>query len=94
MKSYVSIQSPHICQRNRVTAPTWSLHLVFLLAVAITADVVEGEEEVVFLVELCRQLYLYLKVRQTHSWGLRFFTLRKLCSGRDACRGFKRHEKQ
>ena len=39
---------------------TRGLHLVLLLVVALTADVVEGEEEVVLLVELDGQLNLDL----------------------------------
>ena len=39
---------------------TRRLHLVLLLVVALTADVVEGEEQVVLLVELDGQLHLDL----------------------------------
>lgn len=44
--------------------PTWSLHQVFLLAVAVTANMIEGEEKVMLLMQLSRQLYLYLKARK------------------------------
>jgi len=40
---------------------TGGLHLVLLLAVALAADVVEGEQQVVLLVELNGQLDLDLK---------------------------------
>lgn len=43
---------------------TRSLHQVFLLAVAVAANVIEGEEKVMLLVQLSRQLYLYLKARK------------------------------
>lgn len=51
--------------------PTWRLHQVFLLAVAVAAHVIEGEEKVMLLIQLSRQLYLYLKARKknTDSWG-------------------------
>lgn len=42
---------------------TWRLHQVFLLAVAVAADVVEGEEEVMLLMQLSRQLQLDLRRR-------------------------------
>lgn len=43
---------------------TRRLHQVFLLAVAVAADVVEGEEEVMLLVQLSRQLQLDLRRRR------------------------------
>ena len=56
---------------------TRGLHLVLLLVVALTADVVEGEEEVVLLVELDGQLNLDLKPRDTfiHSQHTHTHTL-------------------
>lgn len=49
---------------------TRRLHHVFLLAVAVAADVVEGEEEVVPFVQLSRQLQLDLRRRpQTQREG-------------------------
>lgn len=49
---------------GRVPQHTRSLHQVFLLAVAVAANVTEGEEKVMLLVQLSRQLYLYLKARK------------------------------
>lgn len=40
---------------------TWTLNRVLLLAVAVTADVIEGEQEVVLLMQLGGQLYLDLE---------------------------------
>lgn len=56
---------------GRVLQHTRSLHQVFLLAVVVAANVIEGEEKVMLLVQLSRQLYLYLKARKkkTDSWG-------------------------
>ncbi len=51
-------------RRERALQPTRSLHQVFLLAVAVAADVMEGEEKVMLLMQLSRQLYLYLKARR------------------------------
>lgn len=47
---------------------TWALDWVLLLAVAVTADVIEGEQEVVLLMQLGGQLYLYLE--RGHQHGL------------------------
>lgn len=63
---------------------TRSLHQVFLLAVAIAANVIEGEEKVMLLVQLSRQLYLYLKARKKphiDSWVRSPDTDKGLCSG-------------
>lgn len=49
--------------------PTWSLHQVFLLAVAVAAHVIEGEQKVMLLVELRRQLHLYLVVREKQRFS-------------------------
>lgn len=51
-------------ERSEKLQHTWTLHQVFLLAVAVTADMIEGEEKVMLLVQLSRQLYLYLEVRK------------------------------
>lgn len=61
--------TPAALSQSCTPQPTWSLHEVFLLAVAVATNVVEGEEKVMLFMQLSRQLYLYLEVRKTDSWG-------------------------
>lgn len=66
---------------------TWSLHQVFLLAVAVAANVIEGEEKVMLLMQLSRQLYFYLEVRKTQNLNPDGALFRKIKENR-VCRAF------
>lgn len=79
---FLSLNTPGALSQSWKLQPTWSLHQVFLLAVAVATNVVEGEEKVMLFMQLSRQLYLYLEVRRTQIPGVGSLIQRELCSGK------------